>query len=51
MTNNPLGVITGDKELKLGISIDTQSMLILGLVIMLSVALGSVVAAIVSRNV
>lgn len=47
--NNPLGVITGDKELKLGISIDLESMLILGIVILLSVALGSIVGNIVNK--
>jgi hypothetical protein len=48
---NPLGVITGDKELKLGISIDLESMLILGIVILLSVALGSICGTIVSKSI
>lgn len=51
MNTNPLGVITGEKELKLQISIDLESMIILGLVIMFSVALGSVVGAIVTKAV
>lgn len=49
MNNNPLGVITGERELKLSIAIDLESMLILGAVILLSVALGSIVATIVSK--
>jgi hypothetical protein len=50
MNDNPLGVITGDKELKLGISLDLQSILILGLTIMLSVAVGAILSALVTKR-
>lgn len=50
MNNNPLGVLTGDKELKIGISIDLESILILSLAILLSVAIGSVLATIITKK-
>lgn len=50
MNNNPLGVLTGDKELKFGISFDLESSLILGLIILLAVAIGSSLAAIIAKQ-
>lgn len=46
---NPLGVITGDKELLVGISIDRDSILMLCLGVLIAVAFGVIVGELVKK--
>lgn len=46
---NPLGVITGEKELLVGISIDTESIIYLCLGVLIAVSLGVVLGEMVKK--
>ena len=46
---NPLGVISGEKELKLAINIDLESIIVLCVGILLAVMLGVIVAQLANK--